>query len=105
MKTLIGAMTVLLVTLGLTPLLQAEDAKVDFVKQIAPILKRSCVKCHGGNPQKRPKGKLNLTKKDGPKNAYREREDDDGNKYKDIDPATPSWMCATSLRNRASIVT
>ena len=40
-------------------------AAVDFVKHIKPIFEASCVKCHGGNPTKKPKGKYNITTKDG----------------------------------------
>ena len=38
---------------------RAPTAGVDFVKVIAPILKQSCIKCHGG--EKGVKGKLDLT--------------------------------------------
>src|SRR5882672_6787649 len=42
---------------------QARSAdKVDFAKDIQPILQKSCVECHG--PEK-PKGKLRLDTKDG----------------------------------------
>ena len=37
------------------------DAKVDFVKDIQPILQESCVKCHGPEKQK---GDLRLDSKD-----------------------------------------
>jgi cytochrome c553 len=42
----------------------AEDAKkVDFAKDVAPIFKANCVKCHGTDPKKpkkKPAAKLNL---------------------------------------------
>ena len=40
---------------------RAQDKKVDFVKDIQPILNESCVKCHG---PKKQKGKLRLDNKD-----------------------------------------
>lgn len=46
------------------PLLKPADpsasAKVDFVKEIAPIIRDSCLKCHGGE---KTKGKLKLNTK------------------------------------------
>ena len=39
----------------------AAETKVDFVKDIQPILEKSCVKCHGPEKQK---GKLRLDSKD-----------------------------------------
>lgn len=42
--------------------------KIDFVKEIAPIIKDSCFKCHGGE---KVKGKFNLTSK---KTAFAEAE-------------------------------
>ncbi len=39
--------------------------KVDFVKDIQPILETTCVKCHGADPQgKKPKGKFDITTKE-----------------------------------------
>lgn len=35
----------------------AATREVDFVKDVKPLLERSCVKCHGG---RRPKSKLNM---------------------------------------------
>jgi len=49
-RILIGAICV--------SLAQAQDAKkVDFVKEIQPILRENCIKCHGPDKQK---GKLRL---------------------------------------------
>jgi hypothetical protein len=42
-------------------------AKVDFVRDIQPIFKASCVKCHGPNkrnPRKKPASGLDLTKRE-----------------------------------------
>jgi hypothetical protein len=54
MKTLIVTVTVAALSAGL---LTAADSKVDFVKDIQPILQQTCVKCHGEEKQK---GKLRL---------------------------------------------
>jgi mono/diheme cytochrome c family protein len=52
-------------SLILSPGTRAEDKKVDFVKDVKPILAQSCVKCHGADPQgKKPKGKYNMTTKE-----------------------------------------
>lgn len=40
------------------PLLAQETGRVDFVKEIKPILETSCLSCHGSE---KPKGKLDLT--------------------------------------------
>ena len=48
------------------PSARAEEAKVDFVKDVQPIFAVSCVKCHGADPKgKKPKGKYDLTTKEG----------------------------------------
>ena len=48
------------------PTARAEDKKVDFVKDVQPILAVSCVKCHGADPKgKKPKGKFDMTTKEG----------------------------------------
>ena len=61
-----------------SPASRAEDKKVDFVKDVQPILETTCVKCHGADPQgKKPKGKFDLTTK---KKAFSTGE----NKDKDI---------------------
>lgn len=52
MKQLVAAMAVL----ALTGVAHAED-KIDFAKQIRPIIADSCYKCHG---EKKEKGKLRL---------------------------------------------
>src|SRR6185295_6197502 len=51
-----------------TPAPTSAGAKVDFVKEIAPIIKDTCFKCHGGE---KVKGKFNLTSK---KTAFAEAE-------------------------------
>lgn len=38
--------------LGLVVSLQAQDAAVDFVREVAPILQQRCVSCHGADKQK-----------------------------------------------------
>lgn len=40
----------------------AGDGKVDFVRDVAPILKETCLRCHGGE---KVKGKLNIKTKAG----------------------------------------
>jgi mono/diheme cytochrome c family protein len=48
----------------LAPSSRAEDKKIDFVKDIQPILATTCVKCHGADPAgKKPKSKFDLTTK------------------------------------------
>src|SRR5262249_52317199 len=37
------------------------SGKVDFTKDVAPILQEHCIRCHG--TEKKPKGKLNLATK------------------------------------------
>lgn len=60
-----GGVAVLASLLG-APVTRAEDKKVDFVKDVQPILAATCVKCHGADPKgKKPKGKLDLTTKEG----------------------------------------
>lgn len=54
MKTFWTAGSALLLTAGL---LTAADGKVDFAKEIKPILEQQCFKCHGAEKQK---GKLRL---------------------------------------------
>jgi mono/diheme cytochrome c family protein len=50
--------TLILIWLASAPLLLAQtDKKVDFVKDIQPILRDNCIKCHGPDKQK---GKLRL---------------------------------------------
>ena len=52
----------LVLSLAVSPVLRAEEKKVDFVKDVQPILAASCVKCHGADPKgKKPKGKYDLT--------------------------------------------
>jgi hypothetical protein len=54
----------LIATLAVTPKDKAEDKKVDFVKEVQPILESSCVKCHGADPKgKKPKGEYDITTK------------------------------------------
>src|SRR5437588_6267591 len=48
-------------TLSFSRLGLAAEAKVDFVKDIQPILQQTCVKCHGPEKQK---GKLRLDSKE-----------------------------------------
>src|SRR2546429_272980 len=44
----------------------ADEKKVDFVKDVQPIFAVSCVKCHGADPKgKKPKGKYDMTTKEG----------------------------------------
>ena len=53
-------------SLSFSPTLSAEEKKIDFVKDVQPILAVSCVKCHGADPKgKKPKGKYDLTTKAG----------------------------------------
>ena len=55
--------TTLALTLGVSLALNAATAaegKVDFVKDIQPILQQNCIKCHGAEKQK---GKLRLDTK------------------------------------------
>ena len=48
------------------PSARAEEPKVDFVKDVQPILAVSCVKCHGADPKgKKPKGKYDMTTREG----------------------------------------
>src|SRR5206468_1595026 len=48
------------------PVARAADAKVDFAKDVQPILASHCVKCHGADPDgKKPKGKYDMTTKEG----------------------------------------
>ena len=55
----------LVLALVITPSARAEEKKVDFVKDVQPILAASCVKCHGADPKgKKPKGKYDLTTKE-----------------------------------------
>ncbi len=49
--------TTLAITLALAGTLTAAQAKTDFTKDILPILKDNCIKCHGAEKQK---GKLRL---------------------------------------------
>jgi mono/diheme cytochrome c family protein len=47
----------LIASLGLSRAASADEAKkIDFVKDVQPIFKASCVKCHGADPDK-PKKK------------------------------------------------
>ena|SRR5438309_8409423 len=56
---------------------RAEEKKIDFVKDVQPILEISCVKCHGADPQgKKPKGSFDLTTK---KKAFSTGENKDKN--------------------------
>lgn len=59
MKTLISLVAVLT---GFATLKAAAENKVDFVKDIQPILQKSCVECHGAE---KDKGKLRLHTKEG----------------------------------------
>lgn len=66
-KTLVAVCSAaaLTTTILLSPGSRADEKKVDFVKDIKPILATSCVKCHGADPNgKKPKGKLDLTTKE-----------------------------------------
>ena len=48
--------------MAVQPPARAEEPKVDFVKDVQPILAISCVKCHGADPKgKKPKGKYDIT--------------------------------------------
>ena len=50
----------------LAPMARAEDKKVDFARDIQPLLASRCVACHGADPKgKKPKGKYDLTTKEG----------------------------------------
>jgi mono/diheme cytochrome c family protein len=43
----------------------ADEKKIDFVKDVQPILSVSCVKCHGADPKgKKPKGGYDMTTKE-----------------------------------------
>jgi mono/diheme cytochrome c family protein len=43
----------------------ADEKKIDFVKDVQPILSASCVKCHGADPKgKKPKGGYDMTTKE-----------------------------------------
>ena len=55
------AITAVLVSVAGGPLYGADKDKVDFAKQIQPILEQNCVKCHGPEKQK---GKLRLDSKE-----------------------------------------
>jgi mono/diheme cytochrome c family protein len=58
--------TAFMASLAVTPIIRADDKKIDFVKDIQPILATSCVACHGADPKgKKPKGKYDLTTKAG----------------------------------------
>jgi mono/diheme cytochrome c family protein len=60
----IGAAAMLVAGLS-APVTRADDKKVDFAKDVQPILAQSCVKCHGADPKgRKPKGKFDLTTKD-----------------------------------------
>src|SRR5258706_6490265 len=63
---LVGGLAIGSGTLMLSePSRAAEEPKVDFVKDIQPILETTCVKCHGADPQgKKPKGKFDITTKE-----------------------------------------
>ena len=53
-------------TMLLSPGTTRAEQKVDFVKDIKPIFAQSCVKCHGADPDgKKPKGKYDMTTKEG----------------------------------------
>src|SRR5262249_16185723 len=44
---------------------RADEKKIDFVKDVQPILSASCVKCHGADPKgKKPKGGYDMTTKE-----------------------------------------
>ena len=52
----------------LVPTVANAADKVDFVKNVQPILVKSCIGCHGGKDKEgkvKIKGKLNLTTKEG----------------------------------------
>ena len=52
------------------PSSRAEEPKVEFIKDVKPILESRCVICHGADPKgKKPKGKYDLTTKDGAMNT------------------------------------
>jgi mono/diheme cytochrome c family protein len=54
MKTLIAIVTGTVLAAGVV---NSADTKVDFARDIQPILNQNCVKCHGPEKQK---GKLRL---------------------------------------------
>ena len=57
------------------PVARAAD-KPDFVKDIQPILATTCVKCHGADPKgKKPKGKYDMTTKEGAMKGGDNKED------------------------------
>ncbi|MBL9167010.1 MAG: hypothetical protein JNN07_04650 [Verrucomicrobiales bacterium] len=56
----LSSLTLVLGLSGLVPFQQVQ-AKVDFTKEVKPILEQSCVKCHGAEKQK---GKLRLDSKE-----------------------------------------
>ena len=70
MKTTLTLAITLALGLYLSPTTRAQDAgKVDFEKQVLPILKESCFKCHekeheDGGKIKKPKGGLRLDHRD-----------------------------------------
>ncbi|HVE40648.1 MAG TPA: DUF2231 domain-containing protein [Planctomycetota bacterium] len=66
------------------PPLQKPRSKVDFVKDIAPIIEASCFKCHGG--AKGTKGKLSLATK-----ALAMKGGANGEVIKPRDPASSSF--------------
>jgi len=59
-KSCVAAIGFALLTLGLSPQEGPAPSPVDFVRDVQPILKASCLKCHG--PEK-PKGQLRLDSK------------------------------------------
>ncbi|HEX4046740.1 MAG TPA: c-type cytochrome domain-containing protein [Elusimicrobiota bacterium] len=66
MKSAVLALAVVLGLAGAAAAAAAGEAKVDFAKDVQPIFKASCVKCHGvdpKNPKSRPAGKLRLDDK------------------------------------------
>lgn len=62
MKTVATVVSVVVLALS-APVVRAADKKVDFAKDIRPIFKKSCMKCHSLDPKKPKKhaaGKFRL---------------------------------------------
>ncbi|HVC09345.1 MAG TPA: c-type cytochrome domain-containing protein [Elusimicrobiota bacterium] len=63
MKTLIRTLPVLVLVLAAAASAYAQEPKVDFSRDIAPIFQQSCIKCHGldsRHPHHHPAARLRL---------------------------------------------
>ena len=60
--------TTVLLALVLAPTVATGEPKLDFERDVYPIVKARCIKCHrafGPNSRKKPKGRLRLDHKGG----------------------------------------